>query len=449
MKYITYQLVFFKSGKVLYKKSHFIQFLMISTLLISASSFAVEQSLDHLSLKQSIQLFELNNREVLLAKRNVDGAEADILTAGQMPNPVLSIGASNLNLNTSKGNPSTENNNNLTSRNIQSVLQVSQLFERGDKRNLRIAAANKAFSASQFDFKDTLRQQQLTLKNAYYDLLLAQETEKIQQINVELYAKSLNAAELRLKAGDVASSDVARIKVDALRSQNDLRQSLANRQKAQSNLAYLIGKENNANEIVVTDTWPSVNVDIVNQVDKADFNNRPDILAAEIRTKQADDMRSLANSLKSRDITVDLAYQHFPGQEPGVGVNTIGATVSFPLFTNYEYQGEIGRAETNYYLAQDSKEQIKALAIGERNRAESDLTSAIDRAKRYDEQTLHEAQKVADAAEFAYQHGAIDVTDLLDARRTLRSTQLDAATSHADYAKSLAAWHAATQIEKN
>ena len=431
------------------KENIFIKFLIINTIFLSGFSFANEQSLDSLSLKQSIQLFEVNNREVLSAKRNIEGAEADTLTAGQMPNPVLSIGASNFNLNTNQGNTNTQHSNNLTNKTIQSVLQVSQLFERGDKRNLRLAAADKALIASRLDFKDTLRQQELILQSAYYDLLLAQETEKIQQINVDLYAKSLNAAELRLKAGDIAASDVARIKVDVLRSQNDLRQSLANRQKAQSNLAYLIGKENNSNEIIATDTWPSTDIDLINHADKSKLNDRPDILAAEIRTKQADDMRSLAKSLKSRDVTVDLAYQHFPGQEPGVGVNTIGATVSFPLFTNYEYQGEIGRAEVNYYLAQDSKEQIKALAIVELNKAESDLNSSIDRVKRYDEQALGEAQKVADAAEFAYQHGAINLTDLLDARRTLHSIQLDAVNSHADFAKSLATWRAAIQIENN
>ena len=73
----------------------------------------------------------------------------------------------------------------------------------------------------------------------------------------------------------------------------------------------------------------------------------------------------------------------------------------------------------------------------------------MDRVQRFDEQTLDQAQKVADAAEFAYKNGAIDVTDLLDARRILRATQLDAVLSHADFAKALAAWHAATQIETN
>jgi len=58
-------------------------------------------------------------------------------------------------------------------------------------------------------------------------------------------------------------------------------------------------------------------------------------------------------------------------------------------------------------------------------------------------QILIEAKKAADSAEFAYNHGATGITDLLDSRRVLRALQLDAASVHADFAKSLAAWKAA------
>ena len=49
-------------------------------------------------------------------------------------------------------------------------------------------------------------------------------------------------------------------------------------------------------------------------------------------------------------------------------------------------------------------------------------------------------RSILSLAEFAYKNGAIGVMDLLDARRTLRAIQIDAATAQADYAKALAAW---------
>ena len=415
--------------------------------------FAADSSnLDHLSLSDAEKLFVSNNRELLAAKRAVEGSQADTLSAAQKPNPTLSFNASNFNLNRKAGNTNPEGGGGITNQTISSVVGISQLFERGDKREIRMAVANNVLKASQYNFKDTVRQQDLILKVAYYDLLLAQESEQVQLTIAALYDKTLEAAELRLKAGDIASSDVARIRVDALRAKNDLRQAQATHQKAQANLAYIIGKEQEANSIVGTDAWPGIYVaDATGQpaIDTDKLNDRADIKAAEAFAQAADENRHLAEALKTRDVTMGLQYQHFPGQGPGNGENTVGAAISIPLFTNYQYQGEIARAEVDYTTALEAREQARATAIGEITRARADLDASIEKVRRFDQQMLAEAKKAADAAEFAYQHGAMGVTDLLDARRIQRALELDAASVRADYAKSLAAWQAATNPEEN
>jgi cobalt-zinc-cadmium efflux system outer membrane protein len=401
-------------------------------------------------------LFNTNNRELLAAKHVVEVAQADAISAGQKPNPVLSIGVSSFNLDRNQGNTNPNGRNNLADQTLDSTILINQLFERGDKRKFRMASAENAIKASQFYFKDTFRQQKLALKNAYFDLLLAQESEKIQLSNVALYEKTLQAAELRLNAGDIASTDVARIRVDALRAKNDLRQAVANHQKAQTSLAYLIGKEKEANSIVASDGWPDVvtlpmgneTVATDSASDDKKLSQRADILAAEAKTQQAEQNRRLAQSLRTRDINIGLQYQHFPGQEPAAGANTLGAFVSIPLFVNYQYQGEIARSEVDLTTALEAKEQTRALALGEIARARADLDAAIEKVQRFDGQMLTEAQKAANSAEFAYQHGAIGVTDLLDSRRVLHAIQLEAASVRADFAKSLAAWQAATTSEE-
>jgi len=47
---------------------------------------------------------------------------------------------------------------------------------------------------------------------------------------------------------------------------------------------------------------------------------------------------------------------------------------------------------------------------------------------------------VLQSAEFAYKQGAQSVMDLLDARRTYKATQIEAASARSDYATALAAW---------
>lgn len=401
--------------------------------------------LDRLTLQQAEALFANNNREVLAAKRSLQAAEAGTLIAGQKPNPVLSLGLSSLNVNRGQGNQNQNGKNGLWDQTYNSGVQISQLYERGNKRELRTSVAESAVKASGFDLQETYRQQGLALAATYYDVKLAQEAVQIQESNIGLYDKTLQAAELRLKVGDVAAADVARIRVDALRAKNDLRQAEANLQKAQSLLAYLIGRDSAAASIYVVDDWPAFNAAQSLPDTEAWLAQRSDVLAAEARIEQAQQARKLAESLKTRDVTWALAYQHFPGQEPGSAPSTVGATVSIPLFTSYQYQGEIARAEVDYTSANEAKEQVKAAALDEVRRAEADLRAAMDKTRRFDQNILTEAKKAADAAEFAYQHGAMNVTDLLDARRILRALQLEAASVKADYAKSLAAWQAATR----
>ena len=407
-----------------------------------ASAADKEISLEHLSLAQAQQLFHANSRELLAAQRALQASEANAMSAGQKPNPSLSLGVSSFNLNRNAGNKNPENqSNSLQDQTLNSTVQISQLFERGDKRELRIASAQNAIKASRFDLKDAERQWLFTLNSSYFDLLLAQLIEAIQNSNVNLYEKTLQAAELRLKAGDIAASDASRIRVDLLKTKNDLRQALANKQKAQSNLAYLIGKETDASIIYAQDIWPDQKS--LPELQMKSVNQRPDVLAAEARAKQAEDNARLANALKTRDVNIALQYQHFPGQLPGAGENTIGAALSIPLFTNYQYQGEIARAQVDLNAAQEAKEQTLAAALSDVDRANADLQAATEKLQRFDAQILTEAQKAADAAEFAYNHGATGITDLLDSRRVLRALQLDAACVRADFAKSLAAWKAA------
>ena len=62
---------------------------------------------------------------------------------------------------------------------------------------------------------------------------------------------------------------------------------------------------------------------------------------------------------------------------------------------------------------------------------------------------LADAERVAAAAELAYNKGAMGLMDLLDARRTLRQLRIEALTARADYAKALSDWQLAAEYGKN
>jgi cobalt-zinc-cadmium efflux system outer membrane protein len=404
--------------------------LLFFSVGLRAEAALVETSL---TLDRAKTLLAERNRELLAGQRAVEGLQADSVAAGQRPNPTLSVNMASLRLDGYNGRV-------LHAERQDIVARVDQLIERGGKRELRTAAAEQAVEAGRFDLADLQRQQYSALASAYYDLVLAQEKERINQESADLYASTVKAAEFRLSVGDIAAADVARIRVDALRAQNDLRQSVADREKAQTALAYMIGLESSSKQLQAVDPFPKT---LMHDAawDEALLEQRPDMRAAEARVRQAEKQRDLARAQLTRDITVGIEYEHAPGSDAR---NAIGGGVSIPLFTSYQFQGEIARAEVNLTAAMEDRERVRAQAIGEIDQAGSDLRAASERAQRFDDAVLDAAQKSADAADFAYQHGAMGVMDLLDARRTLRALQLEAAATHADYAKAKAAWRAAT-----
>ncbi len=396
---------------------------------------SLNSDLGQLTLRQAEVFFAARNRELQIGQRLVEGAEADRLSAAQRPNPNLSFNASPLNPHSGIGSGDARD------KQIGSTIGLQQLFERGNKRELRMEAADHNIRASRGDYADIQRQQKVALYSAYYDLVAAQEKLRISTETAGLFQKTIDAVERRLQAGDIARSEVARIRVDALRAQNDARTAQAERQKAQTALAYMMGAERDAARINATDGWPDVGMAPgALEIDKA-LAGRADVQAAQARVAAADRNRELARALRTRDVTGSAQFQHFPGDFSN---NTFGVGVSIPLFTSYYFEGEVRRAEVELQSARDNLERVRALALGEIARSRADLDAAAERVQRFRDTLSQEAQRAAEGAEFAYSKGAIGVLDLLDARRQLYATRLDASNTLADYAKSLAAWQAAT-----
>ena len=63
--------------------------LLTALLLVPVAVLA--QTPQRLSLAEAEALWQEHNRELQLARTAVSGAEADVLTAGQLPNPQVSL----------------------------------------------------------------------------------------------------------------------------------------------------------------------------------------------------------------------------------------------------------------------------------------------------------------------------------------------------------------------
>jgi len=376
-----------------------------------------------LTLADAESLLMENNRELQAARRAVESAEAQKLIAGARPNATLSINSTAI----------------ASGSKADTVFRIDQPFERGNKRELRLDAAAGLQRAALSDSLDVQRQQLAAVRGAYFDLKLAQERSQVLAETAQLFAGTLSAAQRRLRAGDLAPADVAKVQVDYERSQNDARVAQADFARAQIALAYLIGAERDAPELRATDAWPMpVRADMV-AVEQA-IEARPDVVAARQRVEAAEKLRDLARAQRTRDITVGAQYEYYPNNVPA---NSVGFGVAVPLFTGYDFSGDIQKAEVDRYAAMDTLARARAVALNDLRRAAEDLNAAADRLERFEASLVGAANQSAQASEFAFSRGAISVLEVLDARRTLRAVRLDALAARNDHARALAAWRAA------
>ena len=389
-----------------------------------------------LTLAESERLLAERSRELIAARRAVESAGAQRSIAAMRPNATLSLNSSSISNNPGTG-PGPANQ-----WRIDTILRIDQPFERGNKRELRMDAAEGLERAARGDSLDTLRTLLAQLRGAYYDLKQAEEKVVILAETAQLFGRTLAAAQARLKAGDLAAAEVAKVQVDYERSQNDARAAQADLARVRIALGYFIGEDRAADELRAVDPWPPRERPDAEAVERAIVqaaDARPDVLAAKARLAAAEKLRDLARSQQTRDVTLGAQYERYPGSVP---TDSIGIGISLPLFTGNDFSGEIRRAEVDRYTALDALERARVVAGNDIRRAASDLAAAGERLERYDSSLLEAAQRTAQAVEFAFQRGATSVLEVLDARRTLRAVRLEALAARTEHAKSLAAWRA-------
>ena len=389
-----------------------------------------------LTLPAAIDLMLAHNRIVLAAQRSADIAAAEVRRVDVLPNPVVSGQISNTEANRYPYGASDR------------VLRVEQTIERGDKRRLRAATAQSAEQAARLEVDDAMRQQRAALSGAYFDLAAAQQLRELAAQNLEAFERLTAAADRRVQAGDLASVDGARLRIEQARAANDLRAAEAAREQARIALAAVLGLESRAADLAAADPLPAGElIDREVRDAAAGFarardqatEGRVDVLAALARARSAQRAAELAASLRTRDVTMGLQAE----RAPGFGGTVFGVSASVPLFIHNDYSGEIARAQAELAAARDEIERVRAVARGDVDRTYSRLRDGADRARRLLEQALPQALRVAQAIEFAFRSGAVTLTDLFDTRRQLAAVSADAVQAQADFAKALAAWRAA------
>ncbi len=375
-----------------------------------------------------------DNVEVAIARSGLAAARADILAANHAPAPVLSAKAASIDLDNGIG-PGW-----LGRKRIDKSIGIDWTWERGNKRALRTRTARQLAEAAQSDVDDTIQQQLLAAQGAFFDLLAAQERVLLVDEMAQTARQLAATAARRTRAGDLAAQDTSRIEIEAARAAADAEAALLERQRAALALAPLIGRGDAGARLQAVGAWalpaPPAATDAA-----ALAASRPEVLAAAARLRAAQAALDSARALRKADVTWGVSYDHYPGTSRAL----VELRAQMPLQWGYEFEGEIGRALAELRQAEDTQEKVLRATTTELQRLRLEAATALALAERYASEILPRARDVARTAEQAYQRGGIDLTDLLDARRTLRATLLEALAARQEAAKAAGAWQLRSQ----
>ena len=347
--------------------------------------------LEALTLREAMNVAFARNRDVQAARAALDAARGVYISAGKRPNPTLTLG----------GGPGLIGQYN--ARDADLLVGYSQPIERGNKRELRSDAAGAAQDAARLDIDNGFRQLRLAVAATYYALKQEQERFELAQANRDAFAMTLEAAELRLKAGDVARSDLVRLRVEAGRGENEVQQARADLGIARAAIAAVLAREADARSIRVVDPWPIAGAatpwrDRMNDL----IEIRSDVRASAARVRSAESSYELAKALRTRDFNLAVTTER---NLPANGGTTLQFQVAIPLFVNNDYGGEIVRAEADLKTARINLEKVRGTARFEAERALELFDSARAQLARFESQIGPDAQWAVDAAEFAYKKG--------------------------------------------
>ena len=391
------------------------------TLFLAFTAWAAEPQSVGIGYLEAENLALRHNAQIQNARAMIDGAQADVLTAGARPNAVMSVNGS--------GIDKSQYSSGAKLNAVDTIVRVDQPFERGNKRDLRLAKAGDLNQAALWDLQETIRQERLRVVSVWLDLRVAEQRLQIADANLYQSDRVAEKARLRFKSGDLSGADLGRIESDHARLQAEAQAARRDRARASGSLSSLLGNEMQHQMMGTRGEWPRLMSHQDAEKILTDVSDkRPDVQAARARLAAAKQSIELARAQRTRDFSVGLQYER---NNPTV-VNSVGAGISIPLFTGNNFEGDIRRS-----IAEMTQAEIAMLQTERNARTESklllhELDEANARLKSLQDMALQSARRTDKAADVAYSRGAMSTFEYLDAKRALRQAEIDAVSARAE-----------------
>src|SRR5579863_3996493 len=299
-----------------------------------------------ISLDDAIQMALRHNHNLLAARTTIQQSEAEEITANLRPNPVILSDWQFLPI----FQPSQFSSDYLDNT-AQFDLGVSYLFERGKKRQHRLAAAKDVTAVSRSQVADNERTVTFNVASQFINVELAESTLELANQDLKSFQNTVEIAEARYKAGDIGEGDLLKIKLQLLQFQTDVSQAQLARVQGLSDLRQLLGYESVGPDYDIAGSFDFEPVKgILEDFQTKALQTRPDLQAARLGVNAADSQLALQKAIGKRDVTGQASYTHLAYTN---NISLFGQ-IQLPIFDRN--QGEIARA--GYAITQAQEQEL-------------------------------------------------------------------------------------------
>ena len=180
-------------------------------------------------MQQAVDYALAHNPTLLSAQQNLLSMNGQEVEAGLRQNPDFTVYATNVT------NPATSVTPYAYS------LQMSRLFERGQKRRWRLDTARATTAQTADQFHDQQRGTVLAVKQAFTTMVLAKAALKVAQDNLKNYRQQLDIFRASYQDGNIGKIDFERLDLQLAQYESDEATAEMNFGQASDQLQTLLG----------------------------------------------------------------------------------------------------------------------------------------------------------------------------------------------------------------
>ncbi|MBR0655444.1 TolC family protein [Plastoroseomonas arctica] len=403
-----------------------------------------------ITLAEAESLLVARNLTVIAARRGVDIAAAQRLVADTNPAGSVGYGQTTAQVNERQRFSGYTGARYISPLNNLSF-SLTVTIERGGKRELRTRLAEEQISVAEAQVLDAMREQIFALRTAFIQGLQARANLQVALANRESLGRTESLLSLQVREGAIPEADLLRFQASRLPFEQDVANAIQAYAASVAQVTALLGADASLPRAAPGASFELRGrlegerpLDIPRGTLAAAIATRPDVLAAQRTASAANANTRLAEAGRSRDVSLggsasrtELSQDLPSGSTTPRATNTLGLSLSVPIFTRRITEGNIA-------VAQAQQSQAQAQADGALAQAQSDFAIAwasYEQARSLLALTtgtaLRRAEDAYRATEAAYLAGGRSLLDTLDALRTLNATRVAANAARAAYATAL------------